>query len=257
MVLAQEVCFFTQISSILYCRCLGEIVDNYEKSKLLLAERDFIGTSRIFSISYPLDDWCCKSPKNYQIWFHRRWLVETIRKVSIVSDSDLLSFELDALEDLIELEPKHYNAWSHRLFVSNLFNSFSTSSELDFTQKLIDKDVYNNSAWSYRRHALKDGFDVSTELLFTMDRIRIAFSNESPWVYATSLPGWLENETFVSFCHQSYSNNRDSVPLANTMVDIYVAHSQIQDAIDTLKRLSNIDPVREYMYSARICQLDQ
>lgn len=69
---------------------------------------------------------------------------------------------------------KRFNQWQH---------------EMEDTDTLIKSDVRNNSAWNHRFFVFKcapDGPnkpDVRTEVLYTLDKILLAPSNESPWQY--------------------------------------------------------------------------
>ena len=213
-----------------------------------------------------LEDWCYQSPKNYQVWYHRRWLVEKLLELAILSKEDLLSPELAAIEDLIHLEPKHYNAWSHRLFLANTFNLLSSSSELNFTKECINRDVRNNSAWSYRRHVLEFvpvGFDMNQEFEYCIEMIKLAPSNESAWVYLMSLPNWLENEAVVRECEFLFSsiqttgtNSYHYKDLMSAILEIRLAASQLVQAYDLLLILEKIDPIRASLYKLKRNRLE-
>lgn len=187
-------------------------------------------------------------------------MTEKLREYSLLTDTDLLSFELDALEDLIELEPKHYNAWSHRMFLANTFKLFETTSELEFTRKYIDKDLRNNSAWSYRRHALSYRQNMYKEELekLCVDKIRLAPSNESAWVYATSFPGWQTNQVFTSMCQALYADIQASgkplssyTDFADTLVELLLFRNQTIEAAEILNTLAESNHIRAPIYKLR------
>ncbi len=52
-----------------------------------------------------MDSFSKENPKNYQIWYHRRAIVETL------GDS---SRELAFTEEVFEIDSKNYHAWAHR-----------------------------------------------------------------------------------------------------------------------------------------------
>lgn len=45
------------------------------------------------------------NPKNYQVWHHRRVIVEWLQDPS---------FELDLTEAILDIDAKNYHAWQHR-----------------------------------------------------------------------------------------------------------------------------------------------
>jgi protein farnesyltransferase/geranylgeranyltransferase type-1 subunit alpha len=53
-----------------------------------------------------MDTFAEENPKNYQIWYHRRLIVER---------SGDPSRELDFTKAVFEVDSKNYHAWSHRL----------------------------------------------------------------------------------------------------------------------------------------------
>ena len=62
--------------------------------------------------------------------------------------------------------------------------------EFEFVESLLDEEVYNNSAWSYRYFLVmktSEKFDadlVKQEIKYVMEkRLPTNLSNESPWVY--------------------------------------------------------------------------
>jgi protein farnesyltransferase/geranylgeranyltransferase type-1 subunit alpha len=137
-----------------------------------------------------VDAWCARNPKNYQVWFHRRWVIDRIcddhPSVQKLVDSELLR-----LEESFNEEPKNYNAWSHRLYISRKFNLLNTDQELEFTSRILRQDVRNNSAWSYRRQIVSQRHDLmQKEIKFTIEMIILSPGNESAWIYLRSLPSW-------------------------------------------------------------------
>lgn len=45
------------------------------------------------------------NPKNYQVWHHRRVIVEWLNDPS---------FELELTEAILDIDAKNYHAWQHR-----------------------------------------------------------------------------------------------------------------------------------------------
>jgi protein farnesyltransferase/geranylgeranyltransferase type-1 subunit alpha len=199
-------------------------------SKVVLDEIEFV------------DEWCAKSPKNYQVWFHRRWLVDELLRRSLIRSEDLMVKECSALEELIEREPKHYHAWSHRMYISNRFALTTSVTEIEFSAKYIDLDVRNNSAWNYRRFALRAHQSLAiNEIEFAVNKILLCPGNESPWVYLRSLEGWhqhsLVRKLFEShlFIHKRGSLHlRDAFDSYIFFLQLNGEHERCEDLIGEL-----------------------
>jgi protein farnesyltransferase/geranylgeranyltransferase type-1 subunit alpha len=226
-------------------KCLLVPPGGYESlTSLLMDECDFV------------DDWCCRNPKNYQIWFHRRWLVTELHSRQLTDD--LLSSELESIDVLIELEPKHYNAWSHRLFLLTLFPHI-VRSELEFSSKFISLDVRNNSAWSYRREVVSrlvptDPSLPSSEIEFTLSQLRLAPSNESPWVYLRSFD-FLGSADVFEFCEECVGEGMSNRHAVDTYVAILQHQLRDADCLAILSKLAKEDHMRANIIQRRIRRL--
>lgn len=51
------------------------------------------------------EDIMVENPKNYQVWHHRRVIVEWLNDASL---------ELELTEDILNMDAKNYHAWQHR-----------------------------------------------------------------------------------------------------------------------------------------------
>lgn len=85
-----------------------------------------------------MDTFASENPKNYQIWYHRRCVVE------MMGDA---SRELAFCGEVYEVDAKNYHAWAHRQWVLTAYGLWDK--ELDFTATCIEEDVRNNSAWNH------------------------------------------------------------------------------------------------------------
>ncbi|CAE7552885.1 Fnta, partial [Symbiodinium microadriaticum] len=148
----------------------------------------------LFSLNYDLniemdymDTFAEENPKNYQIWFHRRVVVERL------GDS---SRELPFTASVFLVDAKNYHAWSHRQWVLTAFSLWEEN-ELEFVDAMLEMDIRNNSAWNYRWFFLH-GTDacaarpvtedrVESEIAFTFRAIEKVKLNESAWNYLTGL----------------------------------------------------------------------
>lgn len=79
--------------------------------------------------------------KNFQIWHHRRCIME-IHKTDFEKEKDFLM-------EIYYSDQKNYHAWSYRLWLIERFGLWAH--ELEFVEHEIkDGQVTNNSLWSYR-----------------------------------------------------------------------------------------------------------
>ena len=125
-----------------------------------------------------MDTFAQENPKNYQIWFHRRVIVEELGDPGR---------ELAFCSEVFEKDAKNYHAWAHRFIYKRLSYLYLTSEhakssclsearkliivshrifklfiyrqwvlktfnlwrgELEFIEQLLVMDIRNNSAWN-------------------------------------------------------------------------------------------------------------
>lgn len=120
--------------------------------------------------------------KNYQVWYHRRLLLEKLK-----ADPDATSLatkELELTAMALKDDNKNYHAWSHRYdpmtrdfirlvrqqthVVLNrqwVLSTFKVwDKELDYIESLIKLDWRNNSAWNQRYFVLTSTTDMNKDL---------------------------------------------------------------------------------------------
>eukprot|EP00438_Fugacium_kawagutii_P031307 Skav215331 [mRNA] locus=scaffold1391:33066:38598:- [translate_table: standard] len=132
------------------------------------------------------DKWARDCPKNYQVWYHRRWLISEIaaRKRSSGGASaeeeilqmarEELGYHLECMQ--VNNDYKNYNGWSHRQFILQQFNLWKE--ELPFVEQLLSEDIRNNSAWNHRYAVVRNESSPLSdavrdrEIKFAMDAIR-------------------------------------------------------------------------------------
>jgi len=184
-----------------------------------------------------VDAWALKSPKNYQVWFHRRWLVERLKDVV----PDLLASELSYLDEVFRDDAKNYNAWSHRIFLRKIFGS-PLQAELDFSERMILEDLKNNSAWSFRRQVFSDLGEslVSREIAFALETLELVPGNESAYSYLKSFPGWKEFPGLAKFFEGQ--NCRHAL----------MAIFEMTEDKSVIEKLIETDPVREGYWRYRL-----
>ena len=85
-----------------------------------------------------------KNLKNYQIWHHRRSLVDLLP----TPPAD----EADFLTAMLALDTKNYHVWTYRQWLCARFpeHLLSDPGELERVEVMIEQDIHNNSAWCHR-----------------------------------------------------------------------------------------------------------
>jgi len=77
-----------------------------------------------------LDEIMEENQKNYQIWHHRK---------AIVEKSQNSSKEKPILNHIFEEEPKNFHAWCHRIWVVRRFNLIEN--EFEFIDEMLNKVI--------------------------------------------------------------------------------------------------------------------
>ena len=94
--------------------------------------------------------------KNFQIWHHRRCIMEIYQKD--------FAKEKDYLYEIFCSDTKNYHAWSYRLWFIERFGLWE--GELEFIEEeLGDGEVTNNSLWSYRYFIKMKTNEFSSQLV--------------------------------------------------------------------------------------------
>ncbi|TEB34055.1 protein prenylyltransferase [Coprinellus micaceus] len=159
-----------------------------------------------------MDELAIRCLKSYQVWHHRRLLVllSVERKDGKLAEAEVerVKRELEFISRSFEEDSKNYHTWSYRQWVlSHFFGSSASSSvadndededtiesvwtkELAWTERMLEKDVRNNSAWHHRffvvfeRPGARVGEgEIRRELRYTKQSIALAPNNASAWNY--------------------------------------------------------------------------
>jgi len=131
-------------------------------------------------------DWIRESPKNYQAWYHRRWL---LLQTDITKDPDVVISELVSCNDNLEEDAKNHCAWQYRQFLMETFK-MDFKPEFEYIDQLLTLDPRNNSAWNYRFWLFEHGDKLSllpNEVEFSLHWIKLTPHNESPYNYLLGL----------------------------------------------------------------------
>ncbi|KKY36313.1 putative farnesyltransferase alpha subunit [Diaporthe ampelina] len=207
--------------------------------------------------------------KNYQIWHHRRLLMDHYYP-SIESDSEekakLAKSEEAFLAQILAEDTKNYHVWSYRQYLVPKLGLFGET-ELRATEALIDEDVRNNSAWSHRFFiiftdpanstpgSLSTEYDpkvtadiIDREVKYAEEKILLAPQNQSPWNYVhgvlvkggrkvDTLQGLVER--FVSDIGIEGSEKVTSSHALELLADIYAEKGESDKADLCLRRLGD------------------
>lgn len=169
-----------------------------------------------------MDELAVKFLKTYQVWHHRRLLLQLTRHPAR---------ELTFIAKSLAVDAKNYHTWSHRQWVLSYFNEYELwQGELDFVEEMLVQDVRNNSAWHHRffvvfqtgvRCGEEDRERVSRrELTYVKQSISLVPNNMSAWNYlrgildTTKLP-YSTIEDFVKLYTDAANSVGDIVDLEN------------------------------------------
>ncbi|PPQ79078.1 hypothetical protein CVT25_002303 [Psilocybe cyanescens] len=163
--------------------------------------------------------------KTYQVWHHRRLLVQITREPQR---------ELAFIKKGLEADSKNYHTWSYRQWILGFFGGKGSiskdgdeeidedlwASELDFVDVLLANDVRNNSAWHHRFFVVwacgvREGEEdrdrvLKRELIYSKQSISLAPSNPSAWNYLRGILTHTHTPfPLVSTFAQAYAYPRD------------------------------------------------
>ncbi|KAH9474730.1 Protein farnesyltransferase/geranylgeranyltransferase type-1 subunit alpha [Psilocybe cubensis] len=165
--------------------------------------------------------------KTYQVWHHRRLLVQITREPQR---------ELDFIKKGLQVDSKNYHTWSYRQWILGFFGGKGSiskegdeeidedlwASELDFVDTLLATDVRNNSAWHHRFFVVwacgvREGEEdrervLKRELIYAKQAISLAPSNPSAWNYLRGILAHTNTpfSSLVTFA-EAYAYPRESV----------------------------------------------
>ncbi|KAF3934044.1 hypothetical protein ABW19_dt0203180 [Dactylella cylindrospora] len=194
--------------------------------------------------------------KNYQIWHHRQLIVDRIQ------DSE---GERAKTDEMFALDSKNYHVWTYRQWLVKRFGLFDEE-ELQATERLLEEDVRNNSAWNHRyfivlgrlgAEAPAEGV-VEREVEFAKEAILKAPQNPSPWNYVKAVlrKGNIELATLKHFC-EGFAPvlSPDEITSSHALDILSEIYDEAGDATKAEKALellaSRFDPVRKNYWRYR------
>lgn len=150
---------------------------------------------------------CCEG--HYTVWMYRRLRVlaeeqrahpEGRRPVFEAGDLD---GELEWLRRFAVDNPKNYQVWQHRQWITDQMGGATAAAELDANIADFMREPKNYHAWQYRQWLLRRfGGPVSAELDLVDELLRIDVYNNSAWnhrcfvweVLGAAVPAWQADE---------------------------------------------------------------
>ena len=199
-----------------------------------------------------LDEEIVKNQKNYQIWHHRKLLIEKINDVS---------HEKKILDNIFSSEPKNFHAWSHRIWMVRRFNN--VEGEFEFIDKMLEDDIKNNSVWNYRFFLVQfvnnnklDKNIIEKELKYALEKIKLCPKNECPYCYIRGYItkfGYKYND--FSFVKEEIEKileqeKKNSYGLM-LLLDYYEEEKSESKFNETIEALIKIDYIRSKYYGWR------
>lgn len=184
----------------------------------------------LFSLGYDLrceldflDQAAEANSKNYQLWHHRRMMVEKINDMQVVKR------ELEYTAEFLLSDPKNIHVWTYRLWILQQYSIWDGESEL--VETLLKDDVRNNSAWNHRYVVNTfTKFDFNDEFKNTKDKITLAPQNPSPWSYLRAIVKLANMPTETSLeIAESYKNK--STHALELYADICIEKGLLDEAM--------------------------
>jgi len=191
-----------------------------------------------------------ENQKNYQLWHHRKIILDL---------SEIYKYENDFLLGVFTLDSKNFHAWCHRIWTIRRFNLFD--GEYEFIKLMLDKDCRNNSAWNYRyfifSYTTEDTINPSIlkkEFDFCFNYLNDIPKNESPFNYIRGF--------FTETKYKDHIKYQDFPELKETMIkmineddtnyhayslllEIYQSEGQKEKCKELCEILQKIDVIRK------------
>lgn len=204
-------------------------------------------------------DWCeeiaVDNIKNYQIWHYRQLLLTKQFELTGVKNAKR---EFPLIEVMLDDDSKNYHVWSYRKWVVKW--STYWDEEIEFVDRFISNDVYNNSAWSHRyftffsndNNVLKDETEFLNENQYVIEKIKLAPQNVSPWNYLVGIYEGLNKDLLplkdlaLSYANViENSNELQSIPALELLIKVHKLENQNQLALKGYDLLiEKYDPIR-------------
>ncbi|KAM0753232.1 rab-protein geranylgeranyltransferase [Meredithblackwellia eburnea MCA 4105] len=227
-----------------------------------------------------------QNPKNYSVWEHRKWVLETM------PDADW-NTEMGMVNLYLKKDARNFHTWGYRRYVVSLMNSLdpntprskpaqvpTPASELAFSKEKISESFSNFSAWHYRskllprfwhdmgwaegseerKKSINEEFDLVKQAMWSDP------NDQSAWIYHRWLVGQgsiplldreiagieelLEEEPDSRWCLDSLVHYKALlVKLLGSDESTRERREQLNvESYEMLKKLQEVDPTRKNRY---------
>ncbi|XP_076668379.1 farnesyl transferase alpha isoform X1 [Andrena cerasifolii] len=176
--------------------------------------------------------------KNYQVWHHRKVIVEWLQDASE---------ELKFTEKILTEDAKNYHAWQHRQWCIKTFNLYDK--ELEYVEHLLDEDIRNNSAWNQRYFVINNTTKFEQDIIdrevdYALDKIAFVTGNESAWNYLRGIlkqdaNGLAQNEKVRRKCKELYFYGCRTNHLLACIIDICQEGPMGEESPDPMYHVNN------------------
>ena len=200
-----------------------------------------------------LDEMMLLNQKNYQIWHHRKLLIDKMNDASN---------EKKLLDQVFSSQPKNFHAWTHRIWMIRRFDN--VEGEFDFIEKMLKDDVKNNSVWNYRfflvlyinGNKLEKNI-IENEIKYAIEKIKECPVNECPYSY---IRGFITkyNYKYDDFLfvkdevENLINNNKEDNPYGlNILLDFYEEEKNGEKFNEIIEKLKKVDYIRKKYYGWR------
>jgi len=175
---------------------------------------------------------------------------------------------------MFEKDAKNYHVWSYRQWLVRKFGLWDQG-EIEEVERLLMRDVRNNSAWNHRWFLVFGRFQkgaeeaddelIERELDFAKDAIRAAPQNESPWNYLRGLikKSGRQFKVLVPFAEEFAGLDEGARVRSSHALDLLATayaeeDARREDAFRALDLLANkYDPIRANYWIYRRGLLEQ
>ena len=200
-----------------------------------------------------LDYMMVVNQKNYQIWHHRKLLIDRLNDAS---------HEKKVLNEIFIDEHKNFHAWSHRIWMIRRFNNIE--GELEFIEEMFKHDIKNNSAWNYRFFLIQFMNNnkitkeiIESEIKYAIEKINKEPKNECPYCYIRGFVNKFKykfsdfgiiKEEMEKIANSPEKNNSYCM---NLLLDIYEEEKDENKFNGIIEALISCDYIRKKYYSWR------
>jgi geranylgeranyl transferase type-2 subunit alpha len=191
--------------------------------------------------------------KSYCLWSHRRWLLLELKALDQL-DGSVLDGELELVDTILKLDGRNFHSWSYRQWFRQNFTELENRwNDIEFSQKLIDRDFSNYSAWFLRSWAVGKTdavVDPESELELIWNALFTEPNDQSCWQYHD----WLL-ERYPDLKGQDEEFMKDLEAVVEEKDSKYLLLARIKSGTisadkkeEMVQKLVNIDPMRKGFY---------